>query len=218
MELSKAFNMSIEYLGMADPIRVDENGFMCITDMAKFFPKKRLDNWLRLDSTKEFIETVSKFLNPSEMSTLKPILKKRGRYDGGTYAHDLLALEFATWLSPEFKLRVYLAYQNGTQRKDNWNIKRLLASENYKLMSTAVASAHEPCKSYHFSNESRMLNKMVFTDIDGNPRDKADESQLNDISYLEGRNATLIEMGIDYQERKVILNQLYSKRMVINEQ
>lgn len=117
MELKKAFEMSIEYLGQCDPIRVDGKGYVCLTDMAKFFPKKRLDNWMRLDSTKQFIETVSSFLNTSDVSCLKPIYRKRGKWDGGTYAHELIAMEFATWLSPEFKLKVFLEYQNGSQKK-----------------------------------------------------------------------------------------------------
>ena len=32
------------------------------------------------------------------------IISKSGRYDGGTFAHPDIAFEFASWLSPEFKL------------------------------------------------------------------------------------------------------------------
>lgn len=32
------------------------------------------------------------------------IISKSGRYEGGTFAHPDIAFEFASWLSPEFKL------------------------------------------------------------------------------------------------------------------
>ena len=32
------------------------------------------------------------------------IISKSGRYDGWTFAHSDIAFEFASWLSPEFKL------------------------------------------------------------------------------------------------------------------
>ena len=34
------------------------------------------------------------------------IISKSGRYDGGTFADPDIAFEFASWLSPEFKLYV----------------------------------------------------------------------------------------------------------------
>ena len=34
------------------------------------------------------------------------MISKSGRYEGGTFAHSDIALEFASWLSPEFKLYV----------------------------------------------------------------------------------------------------------------
>jgi len=128
--------------------------------------------------------------------------RRRGKYEGGTYAHELIALEFASWLSPEFKYKIYSEYQNGTQQKENWNIKRILASFNYKLMSKAVENDHEDPKGYHYSNEARMINRIVFGKPDKELRDLATEQQLDLIAKLEGHNATLIGVGMDYQSRK----------------
>ncbi len=215
MELSKAFEMSIEYLGKADPIRVDKEGNICLTDMVKFFPKKRLDNWIRLESTKEFTETVESFLNTSDVSKLKAIHRRRGKYDGGTYAHELLALEFATWLSPEFKLKVLFEYQNGTQRKDNWNIKRVLAAFNYKIMANAIERDHDDPKFYHYSNEAIMINKIVFGEHKKGIRDTASENDLDKIAYLEGVNSTLIDLYMDFKSRRDKLKEFYAKKYSI---
>jgi len=84
MKLQKAFEMSVEYLGHADPIRVDKRGYICLTDMAKFFPRKRLDVWMKSASTKEFIDTVDKFLNTTERCDLESTGGITGT-DGVTY-------------------------------------------------------------------------------------------------------------------------------------
>ena len=201
MKLAKAFEISLDYLGHNDPIKIDVDGYICLTDMIKYFPRKRLDNWIRLESTKDFIKVVEFNLNTSDVSSLK---RRRGKYEGGTYAHELIALEFASWLSPEFKYKIYSEYQNGTQRKDNWNIKRILASFNYKIMSKAVEGDHENPKFFHHSNEAIMLNKIVFGRHEKGIRDQegVTEQQLDLIAKLEGHNTTLIGIGMDFQERK----------------
>ena len=202
MKLQKAFEMRVNYLGINETIRVNENGYICLTDLNKYYPTKRIRDWEGLKTTKEFLSTVEEFLNSEDSRSLELIKKQRGRYDGGTYAHELVAFEFATWLSPEFKLKVFLDYQNGTQQKENWNIKRILASFNYKLMSKAVEGDHEEPKFYHYSNEAIMLNRIVFGKHEKTIRDTATEKQLDLIAKLEGHNATLIGIGMDFQQRK----------------
>ncbi|MCP4321775.1 MAG: KilA-N domain-containing protein [Alteromonadales bacterium] len=234
MRLQEAFTMMVEYLGESHPIKVNQDGMICLNDMALYFPKKTLKNWLRTNETKEFIMVIERFLNSSNVRDLKgadlPQLKiddfgsrggipkglksistRRGKYEGGTYAYHTLALEFATWLSPEFKLNVLLAYENGTQNKKDWNIKRILASFNYKIMSKAIRNDHEEPKHYHYSNEARMLNRIVFGKPDKELRDSATEQELDLIAKLEGHNTTMIELGMDYQERKEKLPLLIKK-------
>jgi hypothetical protein len=214
VELSKAFEMKLEYYGKSDPIRVDQNGYICLTDLNKYFPKKRIRDWENLSSTKEFIDTVIKHLNSEESRSLKLITKKRGRYDGGTYAHQLIAFEFATWLSPEFKLEVFLRYQDGRQNKKDWNIRRILSAFNYKLMSNAVENADDPVKFYHYSNEAIMINKIVFGHHDKELRDTATIQELEQIATLESHNATMIEIGLGFQERKEKLKSLSETKQI----
>lgn len=51
------------------------------------------------------------------------IVSKSGRY-GGTYAHSDIAFEFASWISPEFKLYIIKDYQRLKKMKLN---EKLLA-------------------------------------------------------------------------------------------
>lgn len=65
--------------------------------------------WLALDSTKSLINELDK------QTTEITVVKKEGR-NGGTYAHELLAVEYAGWISPSYRLKVnqtFLDYKTG---------------------------------------------------------------------------------------------------------
>lgn len=69
------------------------------------------------------------------------IISKSGRY-GGTYAHTDIAFEFASWISPEFKLYIIKDYQR--LKKDEaarlsigWDAKRELSKINYRIHTNA---------------------------------------------------------------------------------
>jgi len=176
----------------------------------EYFPNKRIDVWLKTAQTKELIEHVEKTLIPPKGG----IITKRGK-GGGTYAHNLIAMDFAMWLSTEFRVKVYLEYMNGTQRKENWNIQRIMAANNYRLMTRSISQSHEKPMPYHYSNEALMLNEIVFGVRDGNVRDTATEKQLDDIAFLEGRNGAYIDLGMEYQERKERLTAIHNKNLTI---
>ena len=63
------------------------------------------------------------------------LLTKSGRYGGGIYAHMDIALEFASWLSPEFKLYIIkdykrLKYNENSHLSLGWNLNQLLVLAN----------------------------------------------------------------------------------------
>jgi len=205
MELKRALELRAEYGGIIGLIKCDED-YICLNDLNSYFPNKRIQNWMANSETKELIEAIEKTIITGKSA----IITKRGK-GGGTYAYHLVALDFAAWLSVEFRIKIYQEYINGTQRKQDWNLKRILAAFNYKIMSTAINNAHDPVKTYHYSNEALMLNEIVFGVRESTSRDTATEEQLNEIAMLEGHNATLIEIGMDYQPRKELLMKLYEK-------
>jgi len=211
MELSRALELYTEYAGEAGIVKVDKNGYICLNDMERFFPSKRIDNWLANQQTKDLITVVERTcIIPNFLG----IIAKRGK-GGGTYAHELIAMDFAMWLSPEFRVKVYYEYMNGTQRKENWNIKRIMAANNYKIMGDAIQNkiAHaEHSSGFEYSNEARMLNTIVFGKPDKEQRDTATEAQLDAIAYLEGYNAAYIDAGMEYKERKDLLARIYTEK------
>lgn len=71
------------------------------------------------------------------------IISKCYRYDSGTYAHPDIAFEFASWLSPEFKLYLIQEFQRlksneATQNKKDWYASRVLAKVNYTVHTDAI--------------------------------------------------------------------------------
>ena len=70
------------------------------------------------------------------------IKSSAGRY-GGTFAHKDIAFEFATWLSPEFKLYLIKEFQRLKEEESErlalgWDTKRILTKINYRIHTDAI--------------------------------------------------------------------------------
>lgn len=186
-----------------------EEMFFNATDMAKPFFKKPVD-FLRIDSTKEYMEEIFKGEN-SHLKNFDDLVRiKRGKY-GGTFFHNELAFEFAGWCSPLFRRNLHKWSENRLRQEQFWKQKRLESKTGFLPMTNAILNAHDPVKQYHFSNEADMINKIVlgksakvFRDEHSikNVRDFIDAAQLAEINRLQIINTGLIEIGMEYQQRK----------------
>ena len=68
------------------------------------------------------------------------IIAKAGRY-GGTYAHKDIAFEFASWVSPQFKLYLLREFQRlkeEEQKQIGWSAKRELSKINCHIHTDAI--------------------------------------------------------------------------------
>lgn len=98
------------------PIRRDQEGRYCLNDLhrAAGGEKRYSPNYfINLDSTKELATAIANTGNP----VIDPIDLSRGRY-GGTYVHEDLAIDYAAWISPVFKLKVYRAFKETRKEKE----------------------------------------------------------------------------------------------------
>jgi hypothetical protein len=154
---------------------------------------------------------------------------KRGRDDGGTYAHKDIAFEFGTWLSPEFKLYLIKEFQrlkeDETRRLSlDWNINRTLSKLNYKIHTDAIKEHIVPTlitkdqESYIYADEADILNVALFGKTakqwrdenkgkEGNIRDHATIEQLLVLANMESVNAEFIKMNLSQGERLRKLNE-----------
>jgi hypothetical protein len=210
MKLKRALELRMEYR-MSEVIHVDKNGYICLNDLNRFYPSKRIDKWKKLDSTLELIQCLDNEVKTPVRGKLKrSIISKSGRYGGGTYACKELAMDFAMYLSVEFKLKVLRAYEDGVERQEKWDIKRELAAQGYNLLKESINDAHEEPRGYHFSNEADLINILVFgkrkRDLGYCPRDKATTEQLKQVTAMQTMNAVLIDLDYDRAERFRLLS------------
>ena len=258
--MSKKINNKIEAKGFEVSIVTQkQDDYISLTDIAKYknknAPADVVKNWLRVKDTIEFLGLWEQLNNKSfklvefdqfkteagtNAFTLSPkqwiektnaigLKSSAGRY-GGTYAHVDIALEFASWVSPEFKLYIIKEYQRlkqseSYQNQIEWNVKRELAKVNYVIHTDAV-KAHLLPKGLTkqqigmaYANEADVLNialfgltakefKMQNPDKKGNQRAHATIEQNIIMASLESSNALLIRQGMAQSERLKTLREL----------
>lgn len=163
------------------------------------------------------------------------IISKSGN-NGGTYACSDIALEFASWLSPEFKLYVIQEFERlkkneAYQYKVDWTASRMLAKSNYHIHTDSIKEniipkLTEKQKQYVYAEEADVLNVALFgmtakewrdknPNIEGNIRDYTDLKHLLILCNLENTNAELINDGIPQKERLIKLNNSAIRQMKI---
>ena len=143
------------------------------------------------------------------------IYVKRGKY-GGTYAHKDIAFEFASAISPIFKLYLIKEFQRLKELENQnieWNVKRLLTKSNYLIQTDAIKNYILPNTDYYknkgwlkYAEEADILNVIIFKSTakewrelnpnlasNSNMRDYATINELTVLSNLESHNAELIK-------------------------
>ena len=156
------------------------------------------------------------------------IISKSGRY-GGTFAHSDIAMEFASWISPEFKLYIIQDYKRLKADENStlslgWNLNREISKINYKIHTDAIKEyllndfINEQL-SYKYASEADMLNVALFNrrakqwrdenpTLKGNMRDYASLNELLVLANMESYNVMLISKGIEQKERMIELRAL----------
>ncbi|MCH3975110.1 MULTISPECIES: KilA-N domain-containing protein [Bifidobacterium] len=236
----------------------DGNDYISLTDLARAKsedPADAIKNWMRNRNTIEFLGIWEQLNNPDfkpvEFDGFKKqaglnsfimtptkwitatgaigIKTKRGRYNGGTFAHVDIAMDFASWISPEFRLYVFQEYKRlktdeSSRLNIEWSNKRMFASLNYRIQTDAIKDTMpEHMKGSRFegiryADEADLLNLIVFGVTarewkaehpehgSDNVRDFATVMQNLILSNLEARNAELLRDHVDKDKRFEILN------------
>ena len=241
-------------------IRVNGYEYISLTDLAKTqnneSPADVVKNWLRNKETISFLGIweelnnedfklveFDQFKNEAGRNafTMSPqkwikatnaigIISKSGKYSGGTFARSDIAFEFASWISPEFKLYLIKEFERLKrneiyQEKIEWHANRLLSKLNYVVHTDAikkyiVPTLTEQQKNFIYANEADVLNVALFGMTakewrdnnpelakSGNMRDYADLLHLIILNNLENTNAELIKMNIKQSDRLIQLNE-----------
>lgn len=226
--------------------------YVSLTDMVKNTDGDQLiKNWLRNKNTIEYLGIWERLNNPDfnmvEFDLIRNeagsnrflmsvnqwviktnaigIIAKSGRY-GGTDAHKDIAFEFASWISPEFKLILIKEFQRLKDEEQNrlsgdWDFRRLLVKANYKIHTDAVKEKLVPLLPHFipegvvYADEAEVLNYALFGMTskewkqqnpqlaleNRNIRDYADLHELIVLSNLESANASMINKNVDKKRR-----------------
>ena len=239
-----------DYISLTDMVRNIENGLALI------------EKWLRNKNTIEFLGIWEEMYNPYfnspefegiknaaglnrfilsvkqwvEKTNSRGIIAKAGRY-GGTYAHKDIAFEFATWVSPQFKLYLIQEFErmkSDEQKQLGWTAKRELSKINYRIHTDAIKQNLIPEEvtvaqaSIIYAEEADVLNVAMFgqtakqwreahPELKGNIRDYASINELICLANMENINAVLIDEGVPQGDRLVRLNQIAINQMSVLE-
>ena len=249
-------------------MRVGSVNYISLTDLAKYQnssdPSFTVKNWLRRITTIDYVglweEIHNDNFNLVEFDQIKTeygrnsfamsptqwikrtnaigIISKGGRYSIGTYAHPDIAFEFASWLSPEFKLYLITEFERlktneAYQQKIDWQANRLLSKLNYIVHTDAIKNnivpeLTEKQKKFVYAEEADVLNVALFGMTakewrdknpklaeEGNIRDYTDLLHLVILNNLQNTNAQLIEEKVSQKERLIKLNNIARRQMEI---
>ncbi|KAF5073323.1 KilA-N domain protein [anaerobic digester metagenome] len=249
-EITIIVQNEMDYISLTDMVRNIENGLALI------------EKWLRNKNTIEFLGIWEEMYNPVfnspefegiknqaglnrfvlsvkqwvEKTNSKGIVAKAGRY-GGTFAHKDIAFEFASWVSPQFKLYLLKEFQRlkeHEQQQLGWSAQRELSKINYHIHTQAIKQNLIPNEltreqiSTIYASEADVLNMALFgitamqwreanPSLKGNIRDYASINELICLSNMENLNAVFINEGVKQSERLVKLNQIAIQQMSILE-
>ena len=249
-------------------LRVGNANYISLTDLAKYQnssdPSFTVKNWLRRINTIDYIglweELHNLDFNLVEFDQIKTeygknsfamsptqwikrtnaigIVSKGGRYSIGTYAHPDIAFEFASWLSPEFKLYLITEFERlktneAYQKKIDWQANRILSKLNYVVHTDAVKTYIVPTlteeqKKFVYAEEADVLNVALFGMTakewresnpelakNGNIRDYTDLLHLVILNNLQNTNTELIEEKVPQSERLIRLNNSARRQMEV---
>lgn len=246
-----------------------DGDYISLTDIAKYRtaenPGYLIQNWMRNRNTVRFLGLWEHFHNPDfnylefeaiereaglnsfvltpkrwvEQTRAKGIVTKQGRY-AATFAHQDIAFEFASWISPEFKLYIVKDYQRLKSDENSrlslgWNLNRELTKINYRIHTDAIKEHLIPedissrAQSFIYANEADVLNVALFgktarmwrdenPEAKGNIRDDASLRELIVLVNLESMNAELIKLGLSRSDRAIRLNKMAIEQLrVLND-
>ncbi len=250
-------------------IRINNKEYISLTDLARYAnpeePKIPVQAWMRNKDVISYLGLWEKLNNENfkghEFETFENeagkhsfymspqrwiketnaigIISKSGN-NGGTFAHSDIAFEFASWLSPEFKLYLIQEFERlkkneSYQYKIEWQANRVLSKVNYLVHTDAIKINIVPVlteeqKRYAYAEEADVLNVALFGMTakqwrtqnpelaeKGNMRDYTDLLHLVILSNLENTNAELINAGMPQNERLIKLNESARRQMRVLE-
>lgn len=154
--------------------------------------KKRLDNYIKRPETKELTEALLRKLNqdtsnrvflPDNIIRTSKAMKTE---KGGTWLHPYQFIDFAMWLSADFKVMcIEWIYDHLIELRNQ-------VGDEYKELTRSIKVHLQPTNIDVYRDEIRMINKLVFGSDEKEPRQTATKEQLQLLQTLQKADIKLI--------------------------
>lgn len=223
--------VKLEYDGIE--VRFSEDGWFNATNSASRFGK-RVNDFISLPSTKEYLSVLEEIDNPNtnksgitdqdgeSLNTRKVgdyspeksrfVKAKRGQ-NGGTWFHPALAVAFARWLDVRFAIwcdKQIRELLEGTHPHYDWKRVRHEATSSFKVMNAVLQlirqNQEKKTQHFHYANEAKLVNWALTGEFKKLDRDLLASEELDMLAKLEERNAVMLGVGLDREERKLALS------------
>lgn len=207
-------------------VEVKKDKIFCRSNLVAEIFEKEHKNVLR--DIRELLENCSQEFSQAnfELSTYKVRGKEYPCYNLSKDGFTMLAMGFTGEKAVQFKE----LYINKFNEMERLLTSQYLAKMEFKDLTDNIKLAHEEPKSYHYSNEVNMINKIVlgmnakqFREANGiaekeSIRPYLTEKQINDILMLQRIDTGLVLAVPDYYERQRMLNDLHNKKLKLLEE
>lgn len=109
----------------------------------------------------------------------------------------------------------FIKMRNEINSDAPWRELRKSAATSYSVMSETLQETRgdegKSTASFHYSNEAKMINRLLFGSDRSVSRDSLSSHDLRLLEKVEIKNAALIGMGLSFKERKCLL-QIYADK------
>ncbi len=217
-------------------VRQDKEGRYSLNDLHRASggaDKHKPSNFLRSEGVAAFVTELDK----TDAHKRASVTSVKGGVNQGTYVAELVVYRYAAWIDAEFEVRVYSVFRDVANGERDRIRAHLVAEQDRQLarleapaMTAALKDSRteqgKETAARHYSNEMDMINRLVLGATakqyrlshgiePATPlRDALIEmpAHISAIRDLQRANQTLIELGMDFQDRKAKLSALLQKK------
>lgn len=154
-------------------IRWREDGYGCLTDMAKATGKK-VNDWIRLKSTNEFLERYS-LLSGIPVTHMLQVFQGGQENEQGTWANQEICIEFARWCNVDFRITV-MEWVKEIMTKGYVDIRNLTPSEIILAQAQRLVDIEKQQQKIELE-----VNSLQIQQIDAQQKLQTIDEQLNNL-------------------------------------
>lgn len=209
----KTNQIMIRPMGEFEVTQRTSDGFFNATELLrqwndKLGMQKTIAHFFENEASEELIQVIMEKENFKCRDSV--YLKSRGKYNGGTWMHPVLFIDFAMWINPKFKYDVIkFVYDEMIKFRNE-------AGDNHREMAAAIQKiVSKDFMPTAIKKVSEAINWVVFNQHEKMIRNKfGEENKQRELAQLERKVTDLINDGfiVSYESLLNYLRRQYHMR------